>query len=174
MPRVLNKRTDKIQAGAVYVGRPSKWGNPYAIPKDGNREEVIRKYHTLIINSKEYHSGELRRKLGGKDLVCWCSPLPCHAGILLELANKDTEVCPECHGKGKQAYAGTSVPIYVGECIICNGSGKKAKPTSQFHCFKCHRTWKREDANGKIVYSDGTCADCLEADQIIAIMEGKE
>ena len=87
MPKVLNKKTDKIPPDAVYVGRPSKWGNPYKIGQDGNREEVITKYRTYIINSKEYHSGELRQKLGGKDLVCWCAPLPCHADVLLELAN---------------------------------------------------------------------------------------
>ena len=28
-PRVLNRRTDTIPPGAVYVGRPSKWGNPF-------------------------------------------------------------------------------------------------------------------------------------------------
>ncbi len=33
-PRVLNKRTDTIPPSAVYVGRPSKWGNPYIIGKD--------------------------------------------------------------------------------------------------------------------------------------------
>jgi len=31
--------------------------------------------------------GELR----GKDLICWCAPLPCHADILLELANQEAE-----------------------------------------------------------------------------------
>jgi len=28
-------------------------------------------------------------ELRGKDLVCWCSPLPCHADVLLELANAE-------------------------------------------------------------------------------------
>ncbi len=27
----------------VYVGRPSKWGNPFVIGRDGRRGEVIRK-----------------------------------------------------------------------------------------------------------------------------------
>ena len=32
----------------VYIGRPSKWGNPFRIGPDGNREEVIRKYRDWI------------------------------------------------------------------------------------------------------------------------------
>ncbi len=83
MPKVLNKRTDKIPLDAVYVGRPSKWGNPFKIGVDGTREEVIAKYRewlpTQHLNLVE---------LWGKDLVCWCAPLHCHADVLLELAAK--------------------------------------------------------------------------------------
>ena len=88
MPKVLNKRIDQIPPDAIYVGRPSKWGNPYVVGKDGTREEVIQKYRNYLLERLKTGTklpiGELR----GKDLVCWCSPLPCHADILLELANK--------------------------------------------------------------------------------------
>jgi len=94
MPRVLNKRTDTIPPDAVYVGRPSKWGNPYIIGRDGTRKEVIKKYRLYLNHLIDagfiltFNVDELR----GKDLVCWCSPLPCHADILLELANgKETQ-----------------------------------------------------------------------------------
>lgn len=88
MPKVLNKRTDIIPPGAVYVGRPSNWGNPFLIGKDGNREEVIAKFRTWILN--DFYGRTLfnhLEELRGKDLVCWCAPLPCHADVLLELAN---------------------------------------------------------------------------------------
>ena len=81
MPKVLNKRTDKIPDDAVYVGRPSRWGNPYKVGRDGTREEVIEKFTHFIV---AFNLSELK----GKDLVCWCAPLPCHADILLELANE--------------------------------------------------------------------------------------
>lgn len=87
MPKVLNKRTDKIPPDAVYVGRPSKWGNPYQIGISGTRDEVIQMYREDLedaIVSNPKFLDELR----GKDLVCWCAPLPCHADVLLELANK--------------------------------------------------------------------------------------
>ena len=86
MPRVFNKKTDKVPENAVYIGRPSIFGNPFVVGVDGTRKEVIEKYrHHLAINK------DLRKKvieeLRGKDLVCWCSPKPCHGDILLEIAN---------------------------------------------------------------------------------------
>jgi hypothetical protein len=86
IPKVLNKKTDNIPPDAVYVGRPSKWGNPFKIGKDGTREEVIEKYSFWVkCNRDPLEFRELR----GKDLVCWCSPLPCHGDVLLEIANKE-------------------------------------------------------------------------------------
>ena len=96
MPRVINKRTDKIPPDAVYVGRPSKWGNPFQIGmkyypsrKNLTRSDVIDAYKDRLRYSDE--GVKLMQdiaELKGKDLVCWCAPLPCHADILLELANK--------------------------------------------------------------------------------------
>jgi len=89
MPKVLNKKTDNVPPDAVYVGRPSKWGNPFIIGWDGTREEVIAKYVEYLMGT-EHTTGLLLdiHELKGKDLVCFCAPLPCHADILLELANK--------------------------------------------------------------------------------------
>jgi hypothetical protein len=71
----------------VYIGRPSKWGNPFTIGEDGNRKEVIKKYRDYIINNKVLM--ESLPELKGKVLGCWCSPLPCHGDVLAELANKE-------------------------------------------------------------------------------------
>lgn len=92
MTKVLNKRIDTIPPDAVYVGRPSKWGNPFVIGRDGTREEVIAKYLEYLLGT-EYTTGLILDigELRGKDLVCWCSPLPCHADILLKLANSEEE-----------------------------------------------------------------------------------
>ncbi len=86
--KVWNKRDPNCPKGAVYVGRPSKWGNPFIIGKHGTREQVILKYASHIdtmVSEALVDISELR----GKDLVCWCTPLPCHADILLELANPE-------------------------------------------------------------------------------------
>lgn len=70
----------------VYVGRPSRWGNPYTIGKDGDREAVIRKYREYLLANPELMARlpELR----GKVLGCWCFPKACHADVLVELANR--------------------------------------------------------------------------------------
>jgi len=86
MPRVLNKRTDKISSNAVYVDRPSKWGNPFKIGRDGTREGVINLYANTV-RSRLLYDPHCLDELIGKDLVCWCAPLPCHGDVLLKLAN---------------------------------------------------------------------------------------
>ena len=83
--RVLNKKTDDC-SGAVYVGRPSKWGNPFVIGRDGTREEVIEKYKLHLTLDDDLMSS-VKKELKGRNLACWCSPLPCHADVLIHIAN---------------------------------------------------------------------------------------
>jgi hypothetical protein len=84
--RIQRKRSKgwKMPPNAVYVGRPTKWGNPYKIGVDGNREEVIAKYREWLKKKLEEDPTFLD-PLKGKDLACWC-PLnkPCHADVILE------------------------------------------------------------------------------------------
>ncbi len=94
MPRVLNKRTDKIPPDAIYAGRPGKWGNKYRIgaphPDTGKpmtRLDVIALYRKDLENDPK-RLEELKR-YKGCDWWCWCAPLPCHADVLLELANPE-------------------------------------------------------------------------------------
>lgn len=81
--RLLNKHRHQIPPGAVYIGRGSKWGNPFIIGKDGTRTEVIEKYHSYLLGKPELL--KCLPELFGKDLVCFCSPLPCHGDILIKL-----------------------------------------------------------------------------------------
>ena len=70
----------------VYVGRPSKWGNPFEIGKDGTREEVIAKYEAHLLATPALM--DALPELRGKTLGCWCAPRACHADILTRLANR--------------------------------------------------------------------------------------
>lgn len=72
----------------VYIGRPSKWGNPFTIGKDGIREEVIAKYRNYILQDKTLLDD--LHELQGKRLGCWCNPLPCHGDVLKELCESTT------------------------------------------------------------------------------------
>lgn len=95
--RIQRKRTKgwKMPDGAVYVGRPTIWGNPFetsdefrlwlkhTIDFDISHAEFMRVLPQR--NEIEARIEELR----GKQLACWC-PLdkPCHADVLAELANR--------------------------------------------------------------------------------------
>lgn len=68
----------------IYIGRPSKWGNPFEIGKYGTREDVILKYK-LWLNTQPKLLIDVK-ELKGKTLGCWCSPKPCHGEILKELS----------------------------------------------------------------------------------------
>lgn len=93
MPRVLNKYRDGFPPGSVYIGRPSKWGNPFVRGEHGNRDEVIAKHREWFLSQPELME-TARRELAGRDLVCFCAPKPCHGDVLLEVANSN----PECGG----------------------------------------------------------------------------
>lgn len=108
--RIQRKRTKgwRMPEGAVYVGRPTKWGNPYTLA--GARETgydgtdaALRDLCKVMFErwlrdpESEWSFGapaarRIEAEIGvlrGKDLACWC-PLdePCHADVLLELANR--------------------------------------------------------------------------------------
>jgi uncharacterized protein DUF4326 len=70
----------------VYIGRPSKWGNPFAIGKDGTREQVIEKYRQWLMTQPALLAA--LPELTGKTLGCWCAPHVCHGDVLAELADK--------------------------------------------------------------------------------------
>src|SRR5258708_1107762 len=88
MCKVLNARQvgKHLTPDRVYVGRPSKWGNPFVIGRDGSRDEVIPKYRAWIARQPALMTA--LHELHGKDLVCWRSPERCHAEVLIELANR--------------------------------------------------------------------------------------
>lgn len=97
--------------GAVYVGRPTRWGNPFlwtsypttwvspdgesfAITDAARRGKAVAAFEEAVRDDIGVITGyptkvDLRRELGGRDLACWC-PLdqPCHADVLLRVANE--------------------------------------------------------------------------------------
>ncbi len=91
IPRVLNKHRlgpgdeAALAPDSVFVGRPSKWGNPFKIGPDGTRDEVIAKYRDYLLDRPDLIAQ--RNELRGKNLICFCAPLACHADVLLKLAN---------------------------------------------------------------------------------------
>lgn len=82
--KVLNKKNITNMTGKVYIGRPSLFGNPYVIGKDGTRDEVIDKYEKYIMNCPKLLS-RLNEIPEDSDIVCHCAPLRCHGDVLVKL-----------------------------------------------------------------------------------------
>jgi len=80
---VVNK---KYQEYDVYIGRGSKWGNPFRIGPDGSREMVIKKYEEWI-RTQEHLLKDLT-ELKDQRLGCYCYPLWCHGDILARMAEE--------------------------------------------------------------------------------------
>ena len=85
MPKVLNKYKDT--GVGVYIGRPSIWGNPLVIGKDGNRDQVIEKYKNWLLSQPDLVE-KAKQQLKGHNLVCFCAPAKCHGDVLLQIANE--------------------------------------------------------------------------------------
>ena len=84
--RVLNKRTDSTDRLSTYVGRPTKWGNPFVIGRDGDRNDVVAKYEKY---ARAKFTKEELGELIGRNLVCWCAPKACHADVLVKLVSEE-------------------------------------------------------------------------------------
>lgn len=73
----------------VYIGRGGRWGNPYRIGPDGDRQTVIAKFERLLCKSPSASARYMRahiHELHGKRLGCFCAPLPCHGDVLAKWA----------------------------------------------------------------------------------------
>lgn len=75
-----------VEAYDVFIGRPSKWGNPFRIGVDGTRSEVIKKYRDYILKNPDLLNS--LDELEGKVLGCYCKPKACHGDVLIELIEK--------------------------------------------------------------------------------------
>lgn len=114
MPERIQRKRAKgwtIPPGTVYVGRGTKWGNPFKVGEPCNdstfrnatvggtplarrgvvedRAHAVELFAFWLMATVPYTEADIRRELAGRDLACWC-PLgePCHADVLLRIANE--------------------------------------------------------------------------------------
>jgi hypothetical protein len=80
IPTVVNKYKSTY---TLYIGRGSKWGNPFVIGKDGTRADVVEKYELYARNNVEIMNS--LSELSGQTLACFCKPLACHGDVLVKL-----------------------------------------------------------------------------------------
>ena len=80
---VVNIKNNPSELDYIYIGRPSKWGNPFVIGRDGNRDEVVRKYLYYILEDQNLLND--LDEIKGKNLGCYCAPQLCHGDVLIVL-----------------------------------------------------------------------------------------
>lgn len=79
----------------VYIGRPSKWGNPYSHKADTKAQFVVKDRAEAILKYEEYVRSQpemvkdIKRELKGRILGCWCAPQACHGHVLEKIANEE-------------------------------------------------------------------------------------
>lgn len=100
--QLSRKKGWKMPPNTIKADRSTKWGNPFIVGKHGTRQECVRYFRMLLggylclglddeclkeqqqlLKHAEKHIEQLR----GKNLACWCKGSPCHADVLLKLAN---------------------------------------------------------------------------------------
>lgn len=92
LTKVVHWKKEKCD---VYIGRPTKWGNPFSHKKGtqakflvSSREEAIEAFRKWITEGDGMHLLSDIGELKGKTLGCWCKPLACHGDVLAELADR--------------------------------------------------------------------------------------
>ncbi len=103
--RIVLRRTKgwRMSANTVKVDRTTRWGNPFRPDDCGSAADAVSCHRAWILGDEANLAArrckvprdrkppsveEIRRELRGKNLACWCAPgTPCHAELLLELAN---------------------------------------------------------------------------------------
>lgn len=73
----------------MYIGRPTKWANPYPLTRESMREDVSVKYElymaTRLINGDITQEDFI--ELRDKNLLCWCAPKRCHGDTIFKLVS---------------------------------------------------------------------------------------
>jgi hypothetical protein len=92
-PRVLNLRnlTGALPPNTVRIDRRTALGNRFIIGRDGTRAEVISKHAAWVVTQPRLM--QMIEDLRGKNVACWCHPLPCHGDTIVRLANRPRPTC---------------------------------------------------------------------------------
>lgn len=83
MTSVVHCKRDRYD---VYIGRPSRWGNPIKLQREDDRERVLAQYIEYLEGRPDLVESA-RLELQGKRLGCWCAPRLCHGHVLAALAD---------------------------------------------------------------------------------------
>ena len=86
--QLMPTRGWRMPPNTVKVDRSSQWGNPFRVTSEHSADDAVRDFRAYVVGRLENGVGYPLEALRGKNLACWCkSGQPCHADVLIELAN---------------------------------------------------------------------------------------
>jgi len=105
--QLSRKKGWKLPPNTVVVSRPTRWGNPWKVRKgklrqltdDASQAEAVEAFKMMLADGQTppFALVNIREELAGKNLACWCKlGTPCHADVLLKLANAHLENAELC------------------------------------------------------------------------------
>jgi hypothetical protein len=99
LPVCVNYRREHAD---VFIGRPSKWGNPFVIGRDGTRTQCIDKYRAWLPTQSQLMTA--LPELAGRRLGCTCKPKPCHGDVLVEFVRQ--YLADSCRAESGRLHSG--------------------------------------------------------------------
>lgn len=87
---IKNMHHTKLVPGGIRIDRATKWGNPFIMYKEEDRDHVCEQYEKWL--KEQIAAGKISQQdlaaLADHDLYCWCAPLRCHGEILHRMAQE--------------------------------------------------------------------------------------
>lgn len=96
-PKRIQRKRSKgwtMPENTVYVGKGSKWGNPFRIGKEAvDAQDACNNFRFMLTHPENKNlRAKAKFELKGKNLACWCAlDKPCHADVLLEIVNSEVK-----------------------------------------------------------------------------------
>lgn len=93
--QLSRRKGARLPENTLVVARPSRYGNPFVVGVDAvDNAHAVRLYADYLAE-RPWLVEEIRAVLAGRNLACWCgSSEPCHADVLLRVANRDVVFVP--------------------------------------------------------------------------------
>lgn len=97
MVEIVNLRNCKDwgKPGDVLIDRRTKWGNPFIMHNETQRNQVCDQYEVYLDQQLRQHKLDLNDLSNAKRLGCWCTPFRCHGDYIKKLLDKKHFYCQQ-------------------------------------------------------------------------------
>lgn len=127
IPRVYNKYHKDAPPDAVYIGRPSRWGNQFPITENCSREQSIALFEKYV-EDNPWFQREIELHLRGKNLLCFCKPKACHGDVYIRIANKSKDTKMSSSSRRSSSRSSSSSKSSVQQPLVSENLAVRYRP----------------------------------------------